>query len=237
MEGIRGKRSFHIDAATLAGWLAAYRDVQIDIGTGDGRYVRHVAQVHADHAVIGLDACRENLRVTSRAAPGNALYVISDARSLPRELYGLAARITINFPWGSLLTGLLEGESALLDGLEAVARPGATLELRLNGGALSEAGWNLEEGAQQVRRVLRERGFVVGAAEQLDSRALRACPTTWARRLAFGRDPRALYLRAVRPIAPRSSTRPSTLLLDHRAAAGEADDDRARRERAAELVA
>src|SRR5207249_2947150 len=102
------KRSFYIDKATLVSWLVAYRDVLIDLGTGDGRYVRYIAQTHPDWAVIGLDSCRENLCAISRTAPSNALYVIADAGSLPRELYGLASRITINFPWGSLLRGLLE---------------------------------------------------------------------------------------------------------------------------------
>ena len=33
---------------------------------------------------IGVDACRENLRANSHAAQANALYLIADARALPR---------------------------------------------------------------------------------------------------------------------------------------------------------
>lgn len=205
MEGIRGKRSFQIDVAALAGWLAAYREVLIDIGTGDGRYVRHIAKADPARGAIGIDTCRENLRDVSRAAPPNALYIIADAWALPRELSGVAALVTINFPWGSLLTGLLEGNGGLLDGLRAITRPGAALEVRLNGGALATAGWALESGGEQVRRVLRDNGFVVGAPEHMDAGALRAYTTTWARRLAFGRDPHALALRAVRREARRAA--------------------------------
>jgi 16S rRNA (adenine(1408)-N(1))-methyltransferase len=197
MEIIRGKASHGMDAATLADLVAGYRDVLIDIGAGDGRYVGHVARLDPGHLAIGVDACRENLRDTSRKAPANALFAIANALALPRELDGLAARITINFPWGSLLAGLLAGDPALLAGLGRVASPrGAVLELRLNGGALAEQGCSLEVGGARVRQALRDGGFAVGRAAPLDAAALRACPTTWARRLAHGRDPRALYLRA-----------------------------------------
>jgi hypothetical protein len=67
----------------------------------------------------------------------------------------LASGITINFPWGSLLMGLLDGESGLLEGLRAIARPGASLKVTLNAGALAEAGHTLDSGGARVRRALR----------------------------------------------------------------------------------
>ena len=204
MEMIDGKRSCAIDAAGLQSRLAGYRDILVDVGTGDGRYVRHVAHSCPQQFAIGIDACRENLRCASRKAPYNALYIIARAEALPRELSGLATHITINFPWGSLLAGLVDGDPALLHGLRGIARPGAVLEARLNGGALAEAGWSLEQGGARVRRVLRDHGFAVEPLVGLDAAALRACPTTWAKRLAYGRDPRALYLRAIWPITRRS---------------------------------
>jgi hypothetical protein len=202
MEGIQGKQSYTISTAILAERLAGYSDILLDIGTGDGRYVRDVARTYPTGFAIGVDACRENLRDTSRAAPRNALYVIAEAQALPAELHGLATRITINFPWGSLLSGLLDSAAPLLDSLVASARQGAVLEIRLNSGALAEVGWSLEAGGEQARRVLHERGFAVGPAIVLDAPALRACPTTWAKRLAFGRDPRALYLHAISTAPP-----------------------------------
>lgn len=198
MESIRGKQTFEIDAPELGWRLAGYRQVLIDIGTGDGRFVRHVAETHAGHLAIGIDACRENLRPGSRRAPANALYIIANALDLPHELYGLATWITINLPWGSLLGGLLAGEPSLVEGLAAIARPPALLEVRLNGGALAEAGWTLADGGEQIRRVLQAGGFAVRPGVPLGAAGLRACPTTWAKRLAFGRDPRALYLHGVR---------------------------------------
>jgi 16S rRNA (adenine(1408)-N(1))-methyltransferase len=192
MECIRGKTSAGIDATGLA---AGYDDVLIDVGTGDGRYVMHVARTRPSWFAVGVDACRENLRKASRRAPANALYVIANALALPKELAGMASKVTINFPWGSLLVGLLDGEPGLLEGLLAIARPGAALEVRLNAGALADAGYTLESGGARVRRALHEGGFDAGDLLRLDARDLRRCHTTWAKRLAYGRDPRAVCLR------------------------------------------
>ncbi len=199
MEHIRGKQTGIIDAATLAARTAGYRDILIDIGTGDGRYVRAIAQQCPACFAIGIDACRENLRGVSRDAPRNALFIIANALTLPLELRGLATRMTINFPWGSLLVALLGGDPALRDGLIVLAQPGATLEIRLNGGALAEAGYTLEAGAAQVQHTLQGWGFANRHSAMLDADALRRAPTTWARRLAYGRDPRGWHLAATWP--------------------------------------
>lgn len=194
MEIIRGKQTSFMDATALAERMAGYDRLHLDIGTGDGRFVTHVAGTRPHHFVIGLDACRENLHAVSRRAPTNTLFVIANALALPPELHGLAVHITINFPWGSLLAGLLTSDAGLLAGLTWVAQPNAGLEVRLNAGALAEAGWSLEAGADRIREVLAVNGFVMGPSSALTGHALRSCPTTWAKRLAFGRDPRAVYL-------------------------------------------
>lgn len=195
MECIHGRRTYKLTHSALVALIDSHERVIIDLGTGDGRYVAHRARTCGADFVIGVDACREELRDTSRKAGTNALFVIANALALPPELDGLAAQITINFPWGSLLRSLIAADEVLLGGLRRIARPGATVEVHLNGGALAEAGTTLEQGGALVRSALQSAGFVVGALEQLDARALRACPTSWARRLAFGRDPRALALR------------------------------------------
>lgn len=195
MEIIRGKHTSFIDSAALAEQLARYNTLHIDIGTGDGRYVRHLAQANPNSFVIGIDACRENLHEVSRRAPANALFIIANARRLPFELDGLADHITINFPWGSLLEGLLVGDSEMLAGIRRISHKDAELEVRLNGGALVEAGWSLDAGAHRVREVLAVNGFDIWLQVDLTAQELKAIPTTWAKRLAFGRDPRAMYLR------------------------------------------
>jgi 16S rRNA (adenine(1408)-N(1))-methyltransferase len=197
VESLRGKHALVIDAQALTARLVGYRHILIDLGTGDGRFVWTVAEAQPTTLAIGIDACRENLRTRTLRLPPNALYLIANVLALPAELNGLATYLTVNFPWGSLLEALLGTEPEHVDRLTALARPGAHVELRLNAGALAEAGWPLEEGARQVRRTLQAAGFRIQPPVALGPRELRACPTTWGRRLAFGRDPRALELRGV----------------------------------------
>jgi trans-aconitate methyltransferase len=197
VERICGKRCQEISTDELNELnvhIADQSNVLIDLGTGDGRFVLHTARAHPAHYVIGIDACRDNLYEASRRAPANVLFLIANVCRMPAGLAGLASAITVNFPWGTLLAGLLDQHGTLLATLARLARPQATLEIRLNGGALEEAGHTLEAGGERVRQLARLAGFRVTALQPLAMDDLRAYPTTWAKRLAFGRDPRALYL-------------------------------------------
>ncbi|CAG0967177.1 16S rRNA (adenine(1408)-N(1))-methyltransferase [Anaerolineales bacterium] len=194
METIRGKMSHTLDSTTLQARLANYSAITLDLGTGDGKFAFCHAESFPGRFVIGLDSCRENLREFSRTKLPNLLYVIASAQALPKELSGLVSYVTINFPWGSLLGSLLTGDPLLLCGLESVLTTGAKLDLRLNGGALAEAGWTFEDGVAQVRENLVRAGWRINQPAPMDSHDLHAFPSSWAKRLAFGRDPRAIQL-------------------------------------------
>ncbi|MBI3170182.1 MAG: class I SAM-dependent methyltransferase [Chloroflexi bacterium] len=194
METIRGKTSLNMDSTELHARLANYNRIALDLGTGDGKFAFCHAENFPSHYIIGIDACRENLHEFSRANLPNLLYVIASAQSLPHELHGLVSHVTINFPWGSLLRSLLENDTRVMCGLESILGSGAQLEVRLNGGALSEAGWNLEEGAERIFENLEMAGWRLETPETMDLHALRTFPSTWAKRLAFGRDPRAIQV-------------------------------------------
>jgi 16S rRNA (adenine(1408)-N(1))-methyltransferase len=183
-----------MDQAEVARWCERYQEVTVDLGAGDGRFVRHLAQADPRCGAIAVDLCGENLRRAARRTGGNALFVVAGALTLPAELGGIATRVTINFPWGSLLRGLLTGDRGLVDGLQALCRGEAVLNIVLNAGALADVGWTLETGAEQVTACLPDAGSDVAAIDVLGPAELKALPTTWAKRLAFGRDPRAMTI-------------------------------------------
>ena len=194
METIRGKTSLNLDLTDLHSRLANYDRIMLDLGTGDGKFAFYHADNFPNHFVIGVDSCRENLHEHSRAKLPNLLYIIASAQSLPQELRGLVSHITINFPWGSLLESLLNGDSRLLCGLESVASPCASVDVRLNSGALAEQGWSLEAGAEKIHDNLLYSGWKIDPPITMNADSLRNFPSTWAKRLAFGRDPRAIQL-------------------------------------------
>jgi 16S rRNA (adenine(1408)-N(1))-methyltransferase len=194
METIRGRMSHTIGLIEFSERLAVYKQITLDLGTGDGRFVRCMAQKQKDTFFIGIDACRENLRANSQIKLPNAMFVIASAQALPLELNGLASHITINFPWGSLLESLLTNNPSLMDGLLSIIRPCAELDICTNGEALKTAGWTLEAGADQIENNLNASGWKTKSRSWMDTQALRSTPTTWAKRLAFGRDPRAIQV-------------------------------------------
>lgn len=194
METLWGRRSLDLDSNGLKQRLTDYTHTLIDLGTGDGRFVRCLAEKYTESFFIGIDACRENLRLNSQQNLPNALFIIASAQALPKELNGLASRVSINFPWGSLLESLLRSDAALIDGLSAISRPQASLEIYLNGDALRTAGWTLDSGADQIEATLTASGWRTKSRGSLDAQALRSLSSTWAKRLAFGRDPRAVRL-------------------------------------------
>jgi hypothetical protein len=194
METIWGRKSLELDFNGLAERLAGYNRITLDLGTGDGRYVHTLADRFRDRFFIGVDSCRENLHEHSQAKLANMLFVIARAQHLPHELNGLVSHITINFPWGSLLESLLDADVTLMKRLESIAGSHPTIEIRLNGGALAEAGFSLEPGAQQICDNLIRAGWHIHSPMLMEPRALRGFPSTWARRLAHGRDPRAVIM-------------------------------------------
>ena len=195
METIRGRRSLVVDFIGLKDRLADYNRIMIDLGTGDGRYVHTLAEERPDWFVIGIDSCRENLREYSQAKLQNMLFVIASAQSLPAELNGFISHLSINFPWGSLLESLLTGDSKLMRGLESVSHSATSIDLYLNGGALAEAGTPLETGAEKIYDNLIRSGWELTRPVLMNGSVLKSFPTSWARRLAHGRDPRAILLR------------------------------------------
>ncbi|HEY3474174.1 MAG TPA: class I SAM-dependent methyltransferase, partial [Anaerolineales bacterium] len=65
METIRGRKIRELDLNEFKKQLGDYDRVLLDLGTGDGRYARILARRFPGWFIIGLDACRENLRENS----------------------------------------------------------------------------------------------------------------------------------------------------------------------------
>jgi hypothetical protein len=56
METIRGRRSLELDTNGFKNQIAGYTRIIVDLGTGDGRYVKYTAENDQGSFVIGLDA-------------------------------------------------------------------------------------------------------------------------------------------------------------------------------------
>ena len=105
----------------------------IDVGTGDGRAVLARAAAEPSALAIGIDASAAGMADSSRRAhrrgPHNARFFVEAAEVLPGPLAGAGSLVTVSFPWGSLLQGVLGRRPAVLCGIAGLVAPGGSLEI------------------------------------------------------------------------------------------------------------
>jgi 16S rRNA (adenine(1408)-N(1))-methyltransferase len=166
--------------------------VTIDVGTGDGRAVLAAAAAMPTTLVIGIDANAASMAERSRRAAGptrrgglaNALFVLAAVEAPPEELRALAARVTVLFPWGSLLRGCLGEDASVAEGITRLVAPDGTLEL-----LLAPAGRDGLDGLpMDPAAVIAAATGTFGALRLVEARTatdveVRASGSTWARRL------------------------------------------------------
>lgn len=197
-----------------AGWrealLASQREVVLDIGAGDGRFVYESARADRTRFYLALDAdasalAEYSFRASRKPARGgveNACFVVAVAQEPPPELVGLAHRLCVNFPWGSLLRGLLTPEPQTLAALSCLGRPGAAFDFVLcydpghdrgafAGGALPELSLAYVDAA--LLPAYAEAGLDLTERRLLSREEALAIPSSWGRRLLHAR-PREVYL-------------------------------------------
>ena len=167
----------------------------IDLGAGDGRYVLARARRDPGAFVVGVDANAAGMAEASgrasrpRTALPNALFVVAAAEALPGELAGFAQEVTVHFPWGSLLRGVLGRNDAVIEQIARVTALGGTLwvmvslterdglpDLPLPGPAMAPGL------AARYRRF----GFRMVEARPVTPAEVAEARSSWARRLGAG---------------------------------------------------
>jgi 16S rRNA (adenine(1408)-N(1))-methyltransferase len=171
--------------------------VTIDVGTGDGRAVLATAAAAPATLVLGLDADAASMAESSRRAAGparrgglpNAMFLRAAAETPPALLAGIAARVTVRLPWGSLLRGCLGADPVVAAGLAALLAPGGELELLLApvdrdrlGGLPTAAAAIIAAAATAFA----PHGLAVVEAREATADEIRVSHSTWARRLLAG---------------------------------------------------
>jgi 16S rRNA (adenine(1408)-N(1))-methyltransferase len=178
------------------------------------------AAAEPDRLVVGVDASAPAMAEASRRAarrPGrgslaNALFVVAAAERLPPELDGLADLVTVHFPWGSLLRGVLGADPGLLGGLARLLRPGGRVRLLVSSttrdrGAgvapLTEAGLGGLTGAWAGH------GLDVTRVRPATAADVAAAHSTWGKRLDAGRRRPAWLVQATATAARLAGDEPA----------------------------
>jgi hypothetical protein len=129
----------------------------------------------------------ESSRRADRRGPANTLFLAAGAESLvDSPLAGTADLVTVTFPWGSLLRGVVGLDTAALAGVAAALRPGGRLEV-LASVVPSDGVDGLvcldEAAAARIYEAWSCAGLELVAMRPVTTAELRAVRSSWARRL------------------------------------------------------
>ncbi len=185
-----------------------------------------------DTLVIGVDANAAGMAEASRRAAKpakkgglpNALFVVAAAESLPAELDGCAGALTVHFPWGSLLRGLLTAEPVVLDGVARITRPGATVAMLFSVTARDHIDGLASLDAATFERLApayADCGLNLRVARPATADDLVRSHSSWAKRLGAGTERVAWYVQYERLAGSETPTvgEARLRLLDARSAA------------------
>jgi 16S rRNA (adenine(1408)-N(1))-methyltransferase len=184
--------------------------VVVDLGTGDGRSVLSRAAAEPGTLVFGIDATAGSMAEASRRATRsgltNAAFLATGAEALSSVpwLAGIADRVSVTFPWGSLLRGVLGlDDGAILCSVAAVLRPGGEIEV-LTSVIPSDGivGFTALDDAFEatIREAWARAGLVLTGMCPATPDDVLASRSSWGRRLGAGHAVRPVWrLVGVRP--------------------------------------
>lgn len=209
MNVIQGKQLINWNRAAICERLAGFQRLVVDLGTGAGDYVYHLAKANPQNLYIGIDAAAEAMapaaaRAAKKPCRGgltNLIYVVASAEALPMALEGLVDQVTVVLPWGSLRDGLVLGDGPILTELRRICKPGATIEVTLTysesyeGATMMDRGLpslNLSSFRVGLSGLYGARGLELRKMATVGNEEIKGIPSVWAKKLAYGRK-RAFY--------------------------------------------
>lgn len=205
MRVVVGNKIKELNKKQLKEIINGYSSVEIDLGTGDGRFVYKNAILKKDALFIGVDPAEKQLETYSKKAIRdkvlNVMYVISSFELLPQELEGISDKVYINLPWGTLLESVVKPTKEGLKKMLKLLKENGVLEIIL--------GYAQELEPSETKRLnlppvhlglindiivpaFEDVGFHAVEFYELDKVQLATIETTWAKKLRFGRD-RKIY--------------------------------------------
>lgn len=185
--------------------LKSKQKVVIDLGCGDAKFLYRLAKDNPDNFYIGIDSSEKLLgptvkKIRSKPQKGgldNIKFVISSVENLDDALENLADILYINFPWGSLLEGLMRVDKSSIEKIVRLCKKDCEVSLFVTYDVKYEANFvharNLPElslnylnGAWKTK--LKKFKFKVKTVEQLTSEEKSNIHTSWGKELLAKRE-------------------------------------------------
>lgn len=176
----------------------------MDVGAGDGGYVLYRARTEPTTFAIAIDASPDGLAAgawrAKRACLANVEFLVEGVERLPPAFAGFTDEVTVHFPWGSLLRGLVDGSGCVIGPIANLMK--ADAELRVLTSAVDRDGFgDLTPSHVTSRRdAYREHGLRLISAGWASAAAVAESRSAWAKRLAVGRARPAVFARYRRDV-------------------------------------
>jgi 16S rRNA (adenine(1408)-N(1))-methyltransferase len=175
------------------------------VGAGDGGYVLHRAVADRGTFAIAIDANPDALTHgawrAKRARLANTAFLVEGVERVPPQLARLADEVTVHFPWGSLLRGLVDGSSSVVAPLAGLMRAGAELRVLVSLIDRDGSAGVTPSVIESRSAIYAAHGLHVIGVEWASSAAVVESRSAWAKRLAVGRSRPAVIARYRRDAA------------------------------------
>ncbi len=205
VELVRGKTRTPVPAAHVREAASKFREVGVDVGTGDGRWAYRMARAYPQRFCLGIDANGAGLRDVSfrasrkpaRGGVSNVWFIRAAVETLPAGLERLADHITIFYPWRRLLDGILKPDPAVIRPIGLLGKHDAQILICINESAL-HPGTRAADPVECSALLARLRPPYAETGIALTSCRIGIGPgTTWGNRVGQGRPAPSVVLTGV----------------------------------------
>ena len=207
MKVLKGNKLIEITQSEFLTLIKTYSRIEIDFGTGDGRFVYKNALNNLTTLYIGMDANEKQMMKYSRAIQrkklNNVILVLGSLEILPKELYGFANVVYIHFPWGSLLKAITQPIKSDLIKLSKLLKTGGIIKMILGYEKKFEPGeiqrnnlpeLDLNYVRENVIPIFQTIGLQNIKLEETQKTKLKEIESTWSKKLSFGKTRRFFKL-------------------------------------------
>jgi 16S rRNA (adenine(1408)-N(1))-methyltransferase len=209
---VRRGRIEEVNVSAVAEFLSAFTKIHVDVGTGDAVFPYREAQRDPKILCIGIDPVAENMtkisnrigRKPARGGVNNLLLIVANVETIPRVLDGKASRLTILFPWGSLLRSLVVPVPAVLMRLRALLSDDGEFESLLNMQVFDDKSYrdrhklpplDVKYIEDQLSQVWTDCGLNIFIIEQYEPNKL-PIRTSWGQHLTLGSNRKSIFIKA-----------------------------------------
>ena len=178
-----------------------YNEIYIDLGTGNGKFVYDLAINNPAIFFIGVEPTAANLLEYSKKVNKNKLsnlmYVITSIENLGDDLNGVADKVYINFPWGSLLEAIVKDIPELLGKIAQLGKKEAEFNFTFAYSSIHEPN-EIEKRnlplltddylMTKLTDIYKYAGLIIQTCTNLKPHEINRFGTLWAKKLFLGKS-------------------------------------------------